>query len=241
VDASTADEDIAGFHAGLREGRGGKNKNVELPNLLSLGVRSKKRRKRMARRTFVAVELPEDLRHRLSLCAEAMAGEWTDGGLRPAAAETIHLTLRFIGDTEEEVLPALMAGLDKIAAALTPFHLVTDQIGGFPNLRRPRVVWVGLTDAGGQLPKLNRQIEQLVQSLGWEPEQGKGFTPHLTLGRVRQKSRPPSVNWVGGGPAERFGVGAVSLIESLLKPHGAQHSLLHRASFSPQGGRPRAG
>lgn len=196
----------------------------------------------MARRTFVAVELPEDLRHRLSLRAEAMAGEWTDGGLRPAAADTIHLTLRFLGDTEEEMLPALTAGLDKIAAGLTPFHIATDQIGGFPNLRRPRVVWVGLTDAGGHVPKLNRQIEELAQSHGWEPEQRKRFTPHLTLGRVRQKSRPPSGNWVVGAPAESFGVGAISLIESFLKPQGAQHSLLHRASFSPQRKeRPRAG
>ena len=189
----------------------------------------------MTRRTFVAIELPEDLRHRLSLCAEAMAGEWTDGGLRAAVADSIHLTLRFLGDTEEEGLPALMAGLDTIAAALTPFHIATDQIGGFPNLRRPRVVWAGLTDAGGHLPKLNRQIEQLVQSLGWEAERGKRFTPHLTLGRVRQKSRPPAGNWVAGGPAESFGVGAISLIDSLLKPQGAQHSLLHRASFTQRG------
>ena len=186
----------------------------------------------MTRRTFVAIELPEDLRHRLSLRAEAMAGKWTDGGLRAAAADTIHLTLRFLGDTEEEVLPDLMAGLDNIAAALTPFQIATDQIGGFPNLGRPRVVWVGLTDAGGHLPQLNRQIERLVQSLGWEAGQGKRFTPHLTLGRVRQKSRPPSGSWVVGGPAESFGVGAISLIESLLKPHGAQHSLLHRASLT---------
>ena len=120
----------------------------------------------MTRRTFVAIELPVDLRDRLSRCAAAMAGEWTDGGLRPAAADNIHLTLRFLGDTEEELAPALTAGLDKIAAALAPFHIATDQIGGFPNLRRPRVVWVGLTEADGHLLKLNRQVEQLVRSLG---------------------------------------------------------------------------
>ena len=184
------------------------------------------------KRTFVAIELPADLRDRLSHSAFTMAGKWADGGLRPVASDNIHLTLRFLGDTDVEKVAAVIGGLDEIAAKQATFLVTTDQVGGFPNLRRPRVIWAGLTDPDAQLTTLNRQVERLVQSLGWERERGKRFSPHLTLARVRQRSRPPVDSWVTERPETPFRVEAICLIESVLKSGGAEYHPLHRALFS---------
>ena len=143
--------------------------------------------------------------------------------VRPAG---IHLTLRFLGDAPAEQVAAVRAGLDQAAVQCAPFELHLKNLGCFPNLRRPRVIWVGLEDPEERLGELQKAVEEQVRSLGWEPEE-RTFRPHLTLGRVRQ--RPPEDTWVQQPPDLGFRAEAIELIQSHLKPSGAEYTTLQRA------------
>lgn len=178
-------------------------------------------------RTFVAVELPEPVRSRLAEVAGALKRQWPADSVRWSRPEGIHLTLRFLGDTRPDQVAGLGEGLDRIAAAQQPFELVLGELGAFPDAGRPRVLWVGLVDPQGSLRLLQRSVEELARSLGWEKER-QAFAPHLTLGRVKPKARAPS-RWGAEAPVARFRAEALSLMESQLKPTGAVYVRLHEA------------
>ena len=94
------------------------------------------------------------------------------------------------------------------------------------------MVWVGLAGDGlATLCELQRDVEDRVQSLGWEPE-GRAFKPHLTLGRVQPKARPPSGAWSEHTPpALPIAVSELVLIRSQLRPGGAEYTSLHRSAL----------
>lgn len=177
-------------------------------------------------RTFIAVELPADVRAALSALIDRMAVRWPERGVRWVKGDNMHLTLRFLGDTDEALVPDLNAGLDGIAKGAAPFELRLDGAGCFPNARRPRVIWVGLGDPGDRLLPLQEQVERLARACGWEREK-RAFSPHLTLGRVRERTRSPEGDWLAAPEPLAFRIEAMQLIESQLKPTGAEYAALH--------------
>lgn len=181
-------------------------------------------------RTFIAIRLPELVLEALGQLSAGVAQDWPPQSVRWARKEGLHLTLRFLGDTEEKQITALQLGLDEAVAGFAPFELCLDGMGCFPNPRRPRVIWVGVADEQERLAALQKAMEGLVRLHGWEREKGKAFKPHLTLGRVRQGQWPPRT-WLRPPPALAFQVDEVELIESRLKPAGAEYLTLHRASL----------
>ena len=84
--------------------------------------------------------------------------------------ENVHLTLRFLGATAADQLEELKTALAALAAMVEPFELQLAAMGCFPNVRRPRVIWVGLAGAEDQLLALQRAVEQVVVDLGWQRE-----------------------------------------------------------------------
>ena len=188
-----------------------------------------------ARRTFVAIELPDPVRRALAEVAGELRRQWPGGSVRWVRPEGTHLTLRFLGDTDPHQVEELADGLARAAAAHQPMDLSLGAVGAFPNRRRPRVIWVGVKQGGGELAALQRAIEELARDRGWKAE-FQAFVPHLTLGRVKPRTRPPA-EWGIEVPASSFRAGAVALMESLLKPTGAEY----RQVFSAALGGPRAG
>ena len=181
-------------------------------------------------RTFVAIRLPGEIEESLGKLEEEMQPLWPERGVRWVQAENIHLTLRFLGDMEEGKVGEIGEGLDEVADGYEVFSLALANSGCFPNERRPRVIWTGVEDGGGKLGELQRDVEALVQKLGWEAE-GRDYRPHLTLGRVRQGVRPPKESWLKDPPGLEFRVGAIELIESVLQLGGAEYRTQHRAGF----------
>jgi 2'-5' RNA ligase len=182
-------------------------------------------------RTFIAVELPEPVQTALADVSRRAASRWPVGAVRWVRGEGIHLTLRFLGDTDEDRLPELRRGLDLAAAGHPAFELSLAGMGCFPNPRRPRVVWIGVADPQARLPKLQRQVEHLVRGLGWERE-GRPFQAHLTLGRVREPAAPAPADWTVPVEPLSFLVDQVALIESRLRPEGAEYHELHASRLS---------
>ena len=181
-------------------------------------------------RTFVAVELPPGLRTALA-GVPAAASLPRGASVRWTRPENLHLTLRFLGDTQEEQLAPLSRALDEIAAGSASFEVELGAAGAYPDAQSARILWVGIGDADRKLRRLGNQVEAAVRGLGWKRE-GRPFEPHLTLARLRRLARLPSGAWIESVPRCRFSVKDVALIRSTLKPAGAEYDLLHRASFA---------
>ena len=179
-------------------------------------------------RTFIAICPPPPILAALGDLVAALARRWPQQSVRWVRPAGIHLTLRFLGEAAAEQVATLRAGLDQVAVQHAPFELHLKSLGCFPNPRRPRVIWVGLEDLEERLRELQRAVEEQVRSLGWEPEE-RTFRPHLTLGRVRQRQRPPEATWVRQPPGLSFRAEAIELIQSRLKPSGAEYTTLERA------------
>lgn len=176
-------------------------------------------------RLFVAVALPQ-------LVREQLAGLRADlGGARWTRPEQLHLTLRFLGDVEEERIPALKDALGDVHAL--PFELHLKGLGAFPSLRRPRVL-IARVMLDEQLAALQRGVEAAVQTIGVEPE-GRPFRGHVTLARLSRPD-PSAVLALTRAHADfeaSFGVDAFHLVASTLRPQGALHQRL--ATFPLRG------
>ena len=103
-------------------------------------------------------------------------------GIRPVKLNQLHLTLKFLGDVPEEQIPQIMAELTKISHPQIPLEF--SHLGFFPNDRRPRVMWIGLSQGEQQLKELARKINQQLSTIGF-PKEKRAFSPHLTLGRTK--------------------------------------------------------
>ncbi len=153
------------------------------------------------------------------------------GAVKWVDARNIHLTVRFLGDTEETRVGSLRKLLDTTASRYAPIDTTIDRLGAFPNLRRPRVFWTGLRDGLDALGDLAAEIEQGVRGLGFEPEQ-KRFKPHLTIGRVRKDHGLDSLTAF----IESFEfvetplrLDRLVLFKSTLTPRGPIYDRLHEA------------
>jgi len=177
-------------------------------------------------RAFIAIALPENVKTHLAAVIQVLAGQLPPPAVRWVTPERMHLTVRFLGDTEVDRLPALGKALDKAMSRQPPFTLYLEQLGCFPNRKRPRVIWAGLGDSEKALTGFKQAIDACLSPLGWEPEE-RPFRPHLTLGRVKDGRKVASVSW--GTPLERLAVpvAAVHLIESRLTPDGPIYTVRH--------------
>ena len=187
-------------------------------------------------RCFVAIELPDEARQSLAVLVAGLR-EAEVRGLRPVNPDGVHLTLKFLGDVPTSQLDAVSAALEGAATDAHPFDLELRGVGGFPNLRRPRVLWVGVGRDLEALQRLYEAVEEALAPLGFPPE-GRAFTPHLTLARLRDGTSPQeraraagqltSLAWAEGAAVP---VGGVSLMRSTLRPGGAVYSRLQWAGF----------
>ena len=179
-------------------------------------------------RAFIAVEISPGVHKRLAeaqdrLRAARCAVKW-------AKPEQIHLTLRFLGDIEDDAVPNIERVLASAVEEVGPFELTVSGLGAFPERGAPRVVWAGVQDAGS-LALLHRRIEAGVRQLGFEPDD-HAFTPHLTLGRVKEARGTDALRaLIEAGAATSFGSSPARelvLMLSTLSPSGPTYTPLRR-------------
>jgi RNA 2',3'-cyclic 3'-phosphodiesterase len=151
------------------------------------GPRPAGREEPAALRLFIAVGLPEPT---LRACSELLArvgGAPTTTGASSAVRwvrhEGLHLTLRFLGATPTHRVPELTRVTTEVAAAAGPFDVTLHGGGTFPDPRRPRVLWVGVTSGHDQLARLAGRLSSPLAELGWPPED-RPFRAHLTVARA---------------------------------------------------------
>jgi 2'-5' RNA ligase len=135
-----------------------------------------------ARRLFVALPLPATAKAELNSLVHVLRRGAP--GIRWVRPEHLHITLRFLGDVEEEQSVALVESLNQVTE-LPPFTFNLAGLGAFPDRRRPRVVWTGIDSGREQMMSLAACVEKSVLAAGLPPED-RPFSPHLTLGRVKE-------------------------------------------------------
>ena len=139
-------------------------------------------------RAFIAIELPPAVRALLDTVQKELRESMGEGAgsVKWVRPEGTHLTLQFLGDVRTDQLAAIEQGIERACAGVGPFELNVEKLGVFPNLRRPRVIWIGLEGSEQDKATLNRLhagIAAQLSALGFKPDHS--FKPHLTLGRVR--------------------------------------------------------
>lgn len=158
--------------------------------------------------------------------------------LRPLARDVawvgpdnFHLTLKFLGGVEAARLDAIAAALADAAATCGPFDLGVGDLGAFPSRTRPRVLWAGIDDGAAAAATLASRLDVVLAPLGLPPE-GRTFSAHVTLGRVRApRPNPRLAQALSGGAFGRQRVDRLSLMRSELSPRGARYTELVAVPF----------
>jgi len=183
-------------------------------------------------RTFIAIELDESIKESLTKLQERLKGQVPRGSVRWVRPEGVHLTLKFLGDVPADQIGEITKALERSCQGFAPFSLLCGGLGCFPNLKRPRVMWVGIQEETGTLSQLKEAIEENVAPLGYPPEKRK-FSPHLTLGRVQRRVSSGDRHRLGElvgaseiGTLSQMQVKSVNLMRSDLRPSGAVYTRL---------------
>lgn len=185
-------------------------------------------------RTFVAVELPLITRNEL----DAFVREFRslDAAVRWEQTAKLHITLKFLGATEEAQLPAIIRLLKTAVADIAPFPLVLTSTGCFSGRHGPRVVWIGAESPAGALEALATRVDEATRQLGFEPD-NKPFHAHVTLARITGRRsvvdllRTMESRTFRSQPIE---VSHIALVKSELRPGGSVYSVLSSIPLSEQ-------
>jgi len=177
-------------------------------------------------RAFIAVDLDDPVIEKVCHVVEILKPRITE--IRWLRKENLHLTLKFLGNIAESQVEPITAALRHPLGLFSPCTISAKGLGVFPDFRRPKILWVGLT--GDQLVQLAAEIESALMPLGFTPE-NRAFTPHLTIGRWREGSRPAKNLRQEIDSLNDFEFGAcavrqIVLFQSVLKPEGASYSEL---------------
>jgi len=140
-------------------------------------------------RVFAAIPLSEEVRAAIGTVQSRLAG--LDWPVRWVQDHGLHLTIRFYGEVEPDIIESLSESLARSVAELAPVPFEVGGLGVFPNRRKPRVIWIGV-DAGPSLELLHHRIELGAAELGLPGEaRSMTYRPHVTLGRVKRDANLP--------------------------------------------------
>ena len=141
--------------------------------------------------------------------------------------ENIHFTLRFLGDTPPAKIDEVESSLSQIK--LDPFDIAVHGVGAFPNNRRPRVIWIGVTQNADRIQNLKAEIDSRLKGLGFHPEK-KRFTPHATIAQVRfikdAEGLSRNLGEIMNKPIGTMTVSRFNMKKSTLTPSGAIYETL---------------
>jgi RNA 2',3'-cyclic 3'-phosphodiesterase len=181
----------------------------------------------MTIRAFVAIEINKETRNKLSEFLTQL--KKIDADVKWVACENIHLTLKFLGYIEENILSALDKIISDAVSCLRPFDINIENVGAFPSLKKPRVIFVCVQDKGSNLLKIYEKLDKGIEELGIMRD-AKKYVGHITLGRIKsRKNIAALINALNSGVGYFFGqenVNYISLMQSKLTPNGPIYTTL---------------
>ncbi len=175
-------------------------------------------------RTFIAVPVPDSVRRSITSLLAPL--KRLDADVKWVRPESLHLTLKFLGDVETGRVPAVGDGVAEAVAGERAFSLQLGGSGFFPNAKRPAVIWIGVTEGAGSLTRLAEAVDAAAVRCGFEAE-ARPFSAHLTVGRVRSpRGMDRLVPLLSGSryQSEPFPVDVVLIMKSDLQRTGAVYT-----------------
>jgi 2'-5' RNA ligase len=184
-------------------------------------------------RSFVSVDLDDPTILERIIAAQRSL-EQTRASLKIVDPGIMHLTLRFLGEIPQATVEQVKAAMGELR--FQTFDVQFAGLGAFPNLRRISVVWVGITQGHEELGGIFQQVEPRFRTIGLPPDD-KGFSPHMTIARVRSGvNREALATFIESMRERDFGkmtVKAVRLKKSTLTPKGPIYTTIHEVNASP--------
>ncbi|MEE8449799.1 MAG: RNA 2',3'-cyclic phosphodiesterase [Thermodesulfobacteriota bacterium] len=183
-------------------------------------------------RTFIAIELDDSLAGKVRDMQDKLQSQLD--GVRWVAPGSVHLTLKFLGEINEQMIEEVSRQLDAVASDKGAFSLRPKGAGAFPDLRRPRVIILAAGEGSEQVAGLEKDISSRLENIGF-PRGRRPFSPHFTLGRIKRwnarldlaKLLEPFADYV----FDPFKVEEFILFRSELRPEGARYTKLARFLF----------
>jgi len=184
-------------------------------------------------RSFIAIPLPVDIKtHLACLIADLKK---TGADVKWVKPENIHLTLKFLGGQDPETLQKIRTILDKLAQDYTDYVMEISNVGGFPKLETPRVIWVGLSSGDKETKLIAKVLDEKINKLGI-PKEERAFSSHITIGRVRSPLNRDKL--VAGlkicaipEGKLKFTADKITLYKSTLIPGGPVYEVIHETNL----------
>lgn len=201
-------------------------------------------------RVFLAVELGDNLRAHMAQIQQDLKqrlGREASRDVRIAWVQpvSIHLTVKFLGDTDEQLIEPLREAIEQAMTGHQAVRIPIERLGVFPRLQQPRVLWVGPSEQWEQgedamrLAELHRAVEDCCQSFGFASE-GRPLSPHLTLARIKEGERHVGQALARSGVMDRplllgsLDVGSIVLMKSELRPTGSVYTKLWEVEWGEE-------
>ena len=172
-------------------------------------------------RTFIAIELSSEIKEALAAASGEIQAK-VRGHIKWVDPDSIHLTLKFLGDTDESNIAKIKNALKKTSSQTPPFTISLGSAGAFPSPDRPRVIWISIKKGEDECANLATSLEDGLEQLGFERE-AREFHPHLTLARVKSLTNRRSLKGALAGlniPPLEMAASKITLFQSSLTPTG---------------------
>lgn len=189
----------------------------------------------MKKRIFIAINFPK--KEILTAKLAKMINEIKHLPMRWVKPEMLHLTLSFLGNIEEDDLPKIKKIVEKITSFYSPFIIKFSGIGAFPDLKKPRILWIGAHEEKGILIKLQETLRQELISAGFALEEKK-YQPHITIGRIKEKLSSSHIKTIqkfyqkySQADFGENSIESVDIMESILLPDGPVYKILESIKF----------
>ena len=187
-------------------------------------------------RTFLAIDLPNEVKDHLLKLQNSLKQAKAD--VRWVKKDLMHLTMRFLGDVAPDMIPRIGEAANIATNGLETFELKTSNLGVFPNLRRPKVIWVGLAGKVDILNLLKERLDNNLLQIGFQKED-RPFSPHLTLGRIKSGKNIYKLSQMIieqdklfiNQKIISFKVKELLVYKSVLSPSGPSYTILSRHSL----------
>lgn len=180
------------------------------------------------KRIFIAVDISDEARRKTAAYIESLKLEFPALRVGWEKPEKLHLTMKFLGDTDENRLEKLKDITQNIAAEIPKFNLQIAKTGVFPSARNARVLWIDVKDEKGSLTEINRLLESECERIGF-PRETRNFKPHLTIARLKEpRGSRELIEKHLKKEFEPVGVEAAEIViyESRLRPTGSIYEKL---------------
>ena len=182
-------------------------------------------------RIFIAIEIPQNIRVKITEITDYLQSKTSPTAVKWVDYENLHLTIKFIGETKQEKIEEITKVLSQSLAHQAPFSLEIGGLGMYPNNTNPRVIWLGVT-GGEPLIAMHNILDQNLARLGIQRE-GRPFSPHLTIARLRRNTDAASSKTIGRTLSQfrvdslgLFNIDRVQLFQSVLTPSGPIYKTL---------------